>query len=67
MYTEKQLKNALKLLEKNWNNKYWLFVTGGSINLMEKENNQHGMLLSGGVNPLYIVEDYSIDADGGDW
>lgn len=68
----KQLRGILSSLQDlndNWNDRYWIYVGGGTLYLMRyDENGEHGMLDHGGIDPGYIVESFvKIEADGGGW
>jgi len=67
--TQTQLIAALKRLERNWPEGYWLFVDG-KVHLMECGDNGERVMQpgrGGGVDHSYVVNTFVIPSDGGDW
>lgn len=68
--TEKQLIAALKRLERNWPDGFWLFVDG-MVHLMEcgeaGERVYEGDGTSLKVDQSYKVTQFAIPSEGGDW
>ncbi len=61
--------SALKELNDNWNDDYWIFVGAGELCLMKKnEEGEQAITPDGGVDQEYIVASFGrITADGGGW
>ena len=67
-YSRKTIGKNLQKLNDNWNDKYWIFVAGGTLTLMRKKKGQRAILPNYGCDPKYISQAYNdIEADGGDW
>lgn len=69
MLTEKQIIRALRRLEKNWPNNFWLFAGDGTLHLMKTDSGGcHVHQEDSSVDQKYIVTDFpGIDCDGGGW
>jgi hypothetical protein len=65
----REIISALQDLNDNWNHDYWIFVGGGTLCLMKKDD--EGKVVEtydGGVDQDYIVVEFGlIEADGGGW
>lgn len=58
----------LKKLEENWPSKYWIFAADGRLYLIRKnKNGERAITDFGGVDQDFIVAEFDIESDGGDW
>jgi hypothetical protein len=57
----------LKRLAKRWPKSLWLFSASGTLNVMQKVDQERMYTYGTKVNPDYIVTTIKIDNDGGDW
>jgi len=58
----------LEILELEWPGEYWLYAASGVLCLMKYGEDGHPVMTSaGGFDPDYVVHDFSIPCDGGDW
>jgi hypothetical protein len=68
-FTKKQIIGHLNKLSLRWNDKYWIYVSEGTVHLMKKDKN--GKTIEspdGGVEQEAIIDSFGgIDADGGGW
>ena len=74
--THKQVIIALRRLEKDWPDDLWLFIEGGTVNLMSKNEDGDRALYptngvgvyAEGVDPNYVLNSFDgIEADSGEW
>jgi hypothetical protein len=66
---EKKALTALKRLEKLWPRSLWVFAANGRFIVMKTNEAGERVMThrGGGTDPGYIVEDFCIPCDGGDW
>jgi hypothetical protein len=66
---EERVLKALLRLEKEWPKSLWVFAANGRFIIMRTgKNGEHVMTHDGGgADPAYIVTDFNIPCDGGDW
>ena len=64
-----RLIRALREIEKDWPEEYWLFAAAGTLTLMTKKDGKRVVgKATDGMDPNHTVETFrGIECDGGDW